>query len=248
VEYQGRGTRGAHARGWFPRTVTFSWGDKRFTGKGGQYRLCWCAGGFHCSTAYQDYQVDIGELYMIGPSPVGTQDRTCVAGQTCAFDGITGHLHSMYDGNTTSQKTSTLFGPDNLMVLDTCGTFSLIPRWPDDGTMADVSSRAHDKTTPFANNSLGVNTQSGAAFAWRTEITAAGGQYRLCWCAGTHVTAATQRTTPSAADGLRRLRHVRVLQVLPRRRFHRRCRRARAHWSSTANARQDLHRRTNVLP
>jgi hypothetical protein len=78
------------------------------TAKGGQYRLCWCAGsqqglmhakrsshvGEHGCSAIRDFRTDLGELVIVGPSPLN-QDRTCVAGQTCRVDGLTGiHLRS----------------------------------------------------------------------------------------------------------------------------------------------------------
>ncbi len=69
---------------------------------GGTYRLCWC---FQDCLASMDFQTDIGELSVIGPS--GSQDRTCIAGMTCSihtFDGFgLGHVW------------------DHVMILSTCG-------------------------------------------------------------------------------------------------------------------------------
>jgi len=36
-----------------------------------------------------DFRVDAGRLYMLGPTPLA-QHRTCVAGMSCAVDGLTG--------------------------------------------------------------------------------------------------------------------------------------------------------------
>ena len=50
--------------------------------------------------------VDMGALHVLGPAPL-TQDKTCVAGLTCSFDGFAGHY-------STSNS-------DQFYVLDTCG-------------------------------------------------------------------------------------------------------------------------------
>ena len=88
-----------------PDGNSFSWdGYGPMSPAGGQYRLCWCAAGQTC-TMFEDFKVDVGELRVIGPSPLD-QDRTCVAGMSCVFSGITGqHLQ---DG-------------DLAMVLSECG-------------------------------------------------------------------------------------------------------------------------------
>jgi hypothetical protein len=96
--------------------------DSRLTLNGGQYRLCWCAGemraahdlsrGYLCSVA-EDFKVDVGELVIVGPDELGTQLRTCVAGQTCVIDNVRGvNLHEK----------------DALMVLDTCGQHTIQDR------------------------------------------------------------------------------------------------------------------------
>ena len=87
--------------------ASFWFGDvDAFTAQGGQYRLCWCAGLFPCS-APEAFVVDMGELRVIGPSPLD-QDRTCVAGQTCMLDGLLGmHPHE----------------GDQILVLDTCAPY-----------------------------------------------------------------------------------------------------------------------------
>ena len=92
--------------------TTFSWATTVVTAPGGQYRMCWCPGGFTCSFADHFY-VDMGELTMIGVSPLD-QGRTCISGQTCSIDGITGH---------------NLSSTDRLMVLDTCGDATAVDRF-----------------------------------------------------------------------------------------------------------------------
>ena len=71
---------------------------------GGKYRLCWCQASQHGCVLSSHFQTDFGELSVVGPSPL-TQQRTCVAGQSCAFDGIQGQYLSS----------------PSLAVLDTCG-------------------------------------------------------------------------------------------------------------------------------
>ena len=85
-------------------TATVSWGAHAATFPGGQYRLCWCSGQFACHEN-PDFRVDVGEVALLGPAPM-EQDRTCVSGQTCAFDGLLGY--HLEDG-------------DRVMILDTCG-------------------------------------------------------------------------------------------------------------------------------
>ena len=83
------------------------------TSLGGQYRLCWCSAGQHCSTGEQ-FRSDFGSFTLIGPSS-SNQDRTCVVGLSCAVDSIRG------------QDLSTL---NQYVILDTCGVASPIPGMP----------------------------------------------------------------------------------------------------------------------
>jgi hypothetical protein len=91
------------------------------TAAGGQYRLCWCAGGFDCAIA-ERYVKDIGQLTIRGPNveddPPPSNPRTCVAGQTCAIDSILGHLLST---------------DDRVLILETCG----VPSRPSITTAVD---------------------------------------------------------------------------------------------------------------
>ena len=80
--------------------------------QGGQHRLCWCPKPSGC-TAEADFLMDIGRIELVGVSPL-PQHRTCVSGQTCEFDGITGHY---------------LSDQDVYLVADTCGTTLGLPRF-----------------------------------------------------------------------------------------------------------------------
>ena len=86
-------------------------------GQGGEYRICWCGGGFKC-TSTQDFRTDVGHFSIVGPYQL--QSRTCVSGQLCSLGGIQGHL---------------LSPSDDLLVLDTCGVQVSVPRLPNSGRM-----------------------------------------------------------------------------------------------------------------
>ena len=128
------------------------------TAAGGTYRLCWCASvSMACGTA-ESFRVDLGALHMVGPSPLW-QDRTCIAGETCAIDSL--HGHGLSEGNT-------------LLVLDTCGVPFVRPRMAGAGRMDAVA-------------------RSGSFVSWGpARHTGVGGQYRLCWCAGTEASQCTE--------------------------------------------------------
>ena len=82
---------------------------------GGQYRLCWCsslaAGSSPPCVSAAEYVVNFGKLDVIGPFPL-QQERTCVGGQTCEFP------IQVWHGS----------GQDSLLLLDTCGVDSSIPK------------------------------------------------------------------------------------------------------------------------
>ena len=124
-------------------------GTQIVTMQGGEYRICWCSGiNYGCSTT-EDFRTDAGKLMLVGPAP-HTQDRTCVAGQTCLHEGIVGKYVS---------------DEDRILVLDTCAVGSAFRRFPVSGTFVTAQ-------------------RSGALISWGTALsTAAGGLYRLCWCA-----------------------------------------------------------------
>ncbi|CAE8585944.1 unnamed protein product, partial [Polarella glacialis] len=135
------------------KLTAVSWGVASVTSQGGQYRICWCAGGFHCS-GVEDFRIDMGRLTLIGPESM-PQGATCVAGQDCHMNRLTGHL---------------LDPEDNVMLLDTCGisaTQQQLRGFPHDGFATVTSSGAR----------LSWDQSSSAM------ITLQGGKYRLCWCA-----------------------------------------------------------------
>ena len=74
---------------------------------GGQYRLCWCHKSLFSCSLPADFRVDLGRLDVVGIAPL-SQDRTCVSGQFCTIDGLTGHL--------------SIAG--SLLVLNSCGSFN----------------------------------------------------------------------------------------------------------------------------
>ena len=123
------------------------------SGPGGEFRLCWCAAGFDCSSQ-SSFLVDFGVLEIFGPSPLN-QDRTCIAGQTCQLESLLGPV---------SISTSTL----NMYVsiLSTCGTRASVEGLPQGGLLSS-------NLTDTDSSVLGFGSLRTA-----TE----GGEYRLCWC------------------------------------------------------------------
>lgn len=79
------------------------------------------------------------------------QDRTCISGQSCRIDGLTGHY---------------LSATDRIMVLDTCDGAVLVPRFPQHGASVEG---------PIAG-SQGLAVSWG-----EVAVSAAGGRYQLCW-------------------------------------------------------------------
>ena len=125
---------------------------------GGIYQLCWCSdlsesGGNITGCTAPEHAVSFGSLTILGPSPL-SQFTTCISGQSCRVDGMTGL------GWTGAA--------DLIAVMNTCGVTSAISRWGNEG---------------IAEAFLGID--SGASFSWQYEtVSAAGGNYRLCWCGG----------------------------------------------------------------
>ena len=122
-----------------------------FFGTGGEYRLCWCASGQNCTQA-SDFNMDFGRLLFLGPSPID-QVRTCVTGQSCHFDGLTGP--GLQDH------------PGSLLALETCGS---------ERPSVIAGFGRNDVVYPEFSAGWAVNWGD-------TPITAVGGYYRLCWCA-----------------------------------------------------------------
>ena len=123
----------------------FSWGMEPVTAAGGLYRLCWCGALDHTCQIPSDFVVDFGALLLLGP---GDQQiavsRTCVSGERCWLP----------------QVASQELPQDSLLViLDTCGLASQVPRFPAVALLANESAKG-----------------------W--VITAAAGEYRICWCGG----------------------------------------------------------------
>jgi hypothetical protein len=193
--------------------AVFYWGAEPITAPGGQYRLCWCAGGLRCSVE-EEFNLDAGELVLVGPSPLAHdaagQDRTCVGGQTCLITAIRG-MHLSDD--------------DSYIILDTCGASTRAPGswqtsirtatagrvWPygvprptnENAGAARTSYWAADfwaqQVVPMPENGFaGTVARSGAVAVWFPPITAPAGSYRLCWCGGDFVDHALQNGTSAS--------------------------------------------------
>ena len=121
--------------------------------QGGSYRLCWCAGAFDCSTPSR-FGVDVGTLTVVGPTSF-SQHSTCIVGQTCTLSQISGYW----------------FGSgDNVLLLETCGVAEV-----QESQQTDIAARSVLEATS--------HTGESTLFARFAASTAAGGIYRLCWCA-----------------------------------------------------------------
>ena len=130
---------------------TFSWGPEPITAAGGIYRLCWCAASHHGCEIPSKFVVDFGSLMLLGSEAEHIRhSRTCVAGTTCRLHQVEGQE---------------LPAGSQLLVLDSCGTASQVPRLP------AISIPAHAANWTYTSLEFGV-------------VTAAAGQYRLCWCGG----------------------------------------------------------------
>ncbi|CAK9109828.1 Alpha-agarase [Durusdinium trenchii] len=110
---------------------------------GGTYRLCWCAAGFHCSSA-EHFRVDAGQLTMVGPESL-QQHRSCISGQSCEVDGI-----QLFPSSADESLVSSAF-----LVLETCGTFS---------TIAGVMSEGSTASNASGIFSLGMITSAGGSY------------------------------------------------------------------------------------
>ena len=137
-----------YVTGVFASGGSVSWGNTRLSAAGGQYRLCWCDANASPCSLPRSFATDFGSLTVVGVSPL-EQTRTCVSGQHCSVQGLTGHHLSR---------------GDSWMAMDTCGELTFIPRFAFAGFSYEVSA-------------------SGSFITWGPVApTAAGGQYRLCWC------------------------------------------------------------------
>ena len=138
---------------------------------GGAYRLCWCAADASCRRS-EHFSVDLGEFHILGPNP-REQDRTCISGQTCLLDGLTGwHMSSN----------------DRVVILETCGEQMLSP--PTGLESWDFAQRSGAIVWATLNSSTNASWQ--ALF-----LTTRAGQYRLCWCSGGATSLCDQATLPA---------------------------------------------------
>ena len=96
-----------------------SWDGPVISAAGGRYRLCWCAASVDSCSRLEDFVVDAGELFVIGPRPL-QQHRTCVSGQGCALHNIASQEFVPFEGSS-------------ILILDTCG----VPHWPQEPVLSD---------------------------------------------------------------------------------------------------------------
>lgn len=69
-------------------------------------RLCWCAGGFSCSSP-SHFTYGVGAFFLLGPHPP-QQHRTCVSGQTCSVVGFSGFYGTVADPRNVQQERGRL--------------------------------------------------------------------------------------------------------------------------------------------
>ncbi|CAE7306103.1 agaA33 [Symbiodinium sp. CCMP2592] len=171
------------------------------------YRLCWCADLVmkpinESNHTSRGCGIFSDYTYDIGSlSILGPMPP--VQSRTC----VSGH-NCQLDG-FTGHGLSNL---DKLLVLDTCGEpTAMVPRWSLAGGSVETTS-------------------NGTAVSWQAIVSAAGGQYRLCWCAAMPVneTLAGQFCT-HAGDFYR----GHGCHVAP--------------WSDAVVARPDVHQRADLL-
>ncbi|CAE6958825.1 unnamed protein product, partial [Symbiodinium sp. CCMP2456] len=112
-------TCGSDKAAFVPRFINFGASDmvddglatwSIITAAGGQYRLCWCASTTACASA-SEFTTDMGGLLLLGPAPL-RQDRTCVSGLSCEFEGFLGKYIS---------------SQDRILLSETCGDTHLPP-------------------------------------------------------------------------------------------------------------------------
>ena len=127
---------------------------------GGLYRICWCADMASCDET-SSFDVDVGKMQVLGPRPLH-QDRTCVSGQPCLLNALSGIALST---------------ADRYYILDTCGSSSFPPRFAGAG-VDDVNS-----SSPLSESTVSWGQAS---------VTAPGGSYRICWCAAGQVCSAAE--------------------------------------------------------
>ena len=157
-------------------SIQVSW--DRLTFAGGEYRLCWCPDE---ESLCNGQWVDFGNLKLLGPYPL-SQHRTCISGQSCNLLEITSFVH---------------FGPeshlfrDHILVMDTCGKPSTLPRFPSKG-IAELSTSISN----FSQSSATLFSLHTFEAGWQIPVTAAAGRYRLCWCS--HLSETCESSQPSS--------------------------------------------------
>lgn len=176
---------------WISHAV--SWGLSALTAPAGDYRLCWCSGTKDSVSSAQHQLSSQREATCSSTSSAfgnftGDQDR-CVLGTLCTqnfpvdmgtlrVQGVSFHQdRTCISGQTCriGEILGVMHENSAVMALDTCGTDIAIPRW------AWVASAS------------GAGAY-GVEFHWGAEaVTAASGQYRLCWCAAASYACSTPR-------------------------------------------------------
>ena len=169
------------------RTVpgTEAWWEMSLTLQGGEYRLCWCAEIHETSASWadnstistSDWQVLSSTLHGL-PGPLFNFSQfnksSCLQPD---FRVDLGTLHLV--GPTGGQAFTCISGRacsvnsvqglglssnDSYVVLDTCGIPTAVPGFSSAGRASSLSA-------------------SGTVVSWgEVAVTAAGGEYRLCWC------------------------------------------------------------------
>ena len=161
------------------------WWELSLTLPGGEYRLCWCADLQQGSATWADnstispteWQV-LSSTLPSSPglpfnftrynlSSCGQPDFRVDVGTLHLVGPTSGHAFTCISGRTCSVNSVEGLGltnNDSYLVLDTCGVSAVVPRFS------------------FAGSALSLSA-SGAAVSWgEVTVTAAGGEYRLCWC------------------------------------------------------------------
>ena len=144
--------------------------------------------------AAADFRADIGGFLLIGTSPT-SQDRTCVSGQTCLLAGLQGTAISVGDlGEPTNLCHPSehlggelLLHPSNNSVAGRRGKGNRgkLSATQDQVMALDTCAVASSSWGMVNAGHVLVTSSSGAQVSWGAgAITPAGGQYRLCWCAG----------------------------------------------------------------
>jgi hypothetical protein len=107
----GRWNQGQSSGDWSVGMIVVFARATRITAAAGEYRLCWCAGGYTCSESTH-FRTDFGRLDIIGP---WGETRTCVTSLPCRIPRLAGRGLSV---------------ADRVAVLDTCGSATLPEGWP----------------------------------------------------------------------------------------------------------------------